>query len=344
MSATTMDEPTKLVVVGLGNRTRTKFLPAVAPLIGSGVWSLTCGIGSLSKGDLMLDGQKVTTYASIEEADAELKTAELAYVSLPHNEYASTVHRLIDYGIDVLMEKPFTTSIVEASDLAEYAKEKSRKISVLCQRRFSTRYGALKAWIPRIGKVSAVHVEETIKIGQFGGSWRAREDAGGGVVMDLGYHMLDRLVDMFGYTDNVQNAQLIKSRSQQDYDVEDTAHIALEFPNKVQGNVVLSCAGIGKKEYFRIIGEHGTICLDTNEVSLYLIKDDELKLEDHCAAEESSQMLLRHALETYLRSPEDPRWNLDCDLDVMWLIDEIYTSDNTKEIGFFGDPNNSMRP
>ena len=332
-----------VILVGLGTRTRSKTITAFASLVERGYFNIVGAFDPATRAAFIVGSSTVHVSESLDEA---LNTRpQLAYLSLPHDQYVSTVTELLKRGVDVIMEKPFTTTVTDAYQLSSCAALNSSKLSIMCQRRFSQRYDTLRRLLPKVGSVAAVHVEETINAGNLASGWRAQKSAaGGGVVLDMGYHMLDQLVGLFGPVEHIQHAQLIKSRNER-YDVEDSAHIALRFPDNVRINVVLSRAGTQNSERIRIIGELGTLTLNVNEVSLYALhQDGTLHLAEQVACSESTGSFLERALATYDLSPEDPRWSCARDIHVMELIEGIYKSFGTEWSNLLETADETLRP
>src|SRR5262249_61532968 len=87
--------------------------------------------------------------------------------------------------------------------------------------------------------------------------WRGRAAAArGGVLLDHGTHLLYQLLDVAGPPSQV-TAWAGRLRHSA-YDVEDTAHVLLEFPGRI-AKMFLTWAGRARENRIRFIGENGTI-------------------------------------------------------------------------------------
>lgn len=151
--------------------------------------------------------------------------------------------------------------------------------------------------------------------------------------------MLDQLVGLFGPQFNVEYAALMKTRGG-DYDVEDTAHIAIKFQSGVTATVLLSRSGAGNEEKISIIGKDGTLTLDGDLVRLFL-RDKVGRLTPHeeYVVKESSSLLIEKGFVSFLDDRTSDKWDIDRDIAVMELIDEIYqVGYQTPEMELAQDP------
>lgn len=263
----------------------------------------------------------VPIYPTIADMIASTGSPDLAYVAVPHHVHSMVLSQLFSAKVNVLKEKPLAMTAAEGQALALAAKNAGVRLGVSAQRRFSLRYMQVQAWLPKIGQVRAAHATDTIPMQKLDEGWRASRDlCGGGVVLDLGYHMLDQLVGLLGETFSVMGSTLIRSHDSS-YDVEDTAYLSIRFGESTQSSVVLSRVGCHRQETLEIIGEKGTIRLDDNDqVTLTLTSGHHEVF--HCT--ETSKDMLARTFSNFARTNNHYE-DLERDLSVMRLIDAIYT-------------------
>ncbi|WP_414731860.1 Gfo/Idh/MocA family oxidoreductase [Agrobacterium pusense] len=77
--------------------------------------------------------------------------------------------------------------------------------------------------------------------------WRAKRDiAGGGALIDMGYHLIDLVIWFLGMPEIVMARTSGSAKPDQKYDVEDTAHLLLAYepttrrPNPLSANCPIS--------------------------------------------------------------------------------------------------------
>lgn len=211
------------------------------------------------------------------------------------------------------------------------AEQNGVRLGVVAQRRFSKRYSQLLEWLPMVGIVRAVQVVEKIEVPDLDDGWRAsKAKAGGGVVLDLGYHMIDQLIGLFGPDCVVNHARLLMTRSGT-YDVEDTVHAQLTFQHgsgrDIPVNLVLSRAADDAEEIFEVIGERGVLRLHNEVVSLCGTGRHSIEVQKapfQCV--EPSHILLRAAFRSYFAGGDTAKWDCQRDLAVLRVIEAIYAN------------------
>lgn len=102
--------------------------------------------------------------------------------------------------------------------------------------------------------------------------WRAiKKYAGGGALIDMGYHYIDLLVWYMGLPRTVTAKMSTGNRLNQKYDVEDTVNLLFDYyiPNeneKVIGNFIISRIYPYKEESLKVYGTNGVIELKRGEI------------------------------------------------------------------------------
>lgn len=117
-------------------------------------------------------------------------------------------------GKHVVVEKPFVNSAAEANELIQLARAQKRILSVFQNRRWDSDFLTLKKLVAegRLGEVMhfASHFD-VFKPKANPGRWREKEGAGSGTWVDLGAHLVDQMLVLFGVPDFVQ-ADMVPQR------------------------------------------------------------------------------------------------------------------------------------
>jgi scyllo-inositol 2-dehydrogenase (NADP+) len=140
-------------------------------------------------------------YKSVEDllqhADVELVVINTLVQT--HFEY---VKKALEAGKNVIVEKPFATTLSEAKALVQLAKEKNLFLSVYQNRRYDRDYLQVQQ-IVKEGKL-AILKEAEIRFDRFRPEPSAKEHKenpnlpGSGALHDLGSHLIDQATQLFG--------------------------------------------------------------------------------------------------------------------------------------------------
>lgn len=156
---------------------------------------------------------------------------DLVVVASPNDSHAPLALAALAAGKHVVVEKPFALTLDEARGVAAAAERAGRLLSVFHNRRWDGDFLSLQAAIDRgeIGQV--VHFESHFDRFRplVRDRWRERAVPGGGIWYDLGPHLIDQALQLFGVPDVVE-ASLATLRPGGHAD--DWAHAVLHYPGK----------------------------------------------------------------------------------------------------------------
>ena len=128
------------------------------------------------------------------------ESIQLVAISTPNDTHFSYVKACLEAGRDVVVDKPFTTTLAEAKELAELARKRGRLLTVYQERRLDGDFETLKKLIANGELGRPVHYEETFDRcrAQVRDSWKEKVGPGGGVFWDLAPHLIDHALVLFG--------------------------------------------------------------------------------------------------------------------------------------------------
>jgi scyllo-inositol 2-dehydrogenase (NADP+) len=162
------------------------------------------GAWERSKKLIQQDYPEVKSYATLEALLAE--DVDLVVVNTPvgtHFEYAKKV---LLAGKHAIVEKAFTTTVAEAQELAAIAKEKGLKLSVFQNRRWDSDLKTVQQVIADgvLGEI----VEAEFHFDRYNPNLSPKQhketaNAGAGILKDLGPHLIDQAVYLFGFPNAV---------------------------------------------------------------------------------------------------------------------------------------------
>jgi predicted dehydrogenase len=134
-------------------------------------------------------------------------------------------------GRDVVVDKPFTPALAQSEELVRLAAELGRLITVYQDRRWDGDFGTVKE-IVRSGKLGKI-VEYECRYDRFrpepkANAWRERADqAAAGVLFDLGPHVIDQALVLFGEPRSITASAFCERETSQ---VDDSFDVCMEYP------------------------------------------------------------------------------------------------------------------
>lgn len=183
---------------------------------------------------------------------------DLVVITTPNNTHSDLANRCLDAGMHVLVDKPFAIDTKEAKNTIDLAKKKNRLVIPFHNRRFDSDFLTVKKVLKSglIGEPQRLEsrIERFRPVPKAGG-WRetTKAEEGGGVLFDLGSHLIDQAICLFGKPDKV-SGQLTRRRK---LAVEDDAFIALEYKSGLSVQLYASMMTPLPGPRFRINGLSG---------------------------------------------------------------------------------------
>ena len=197
----------------------------------------------------------------------EAEKVDFVLIATPHDVYPNVIEQAARKGVHILKEKPLARTVDEAKSLEEICNKSKVHLSVMTQRRFNPVYQNFFLLRSQIGDISSVDARYTLGIEEPNGGWRGdRKRAGGGCIMDMGYHMIDLIIWYFGLPDRVHAEFSFPSPPKESNNIEDTATVLFSYNNGAHGSLFLSRRAAPKTEYIQVVGSDGTIEIQKNSI------------------------------------------------------------------------------
>ncbi len=254
------------VIIGLGKQAVEEHLPAV---IASDNYKLIAVCDTKEKQLVPLQEKYGAEIQYFTDVEVMLKACKpnLAIVAVPHHHYKSIIEVCARHGVHVLKEKPFARNMEEALYFYGMAKESGIHLMTTFQRRFHPLYQAFVPMLSLIGNVQTITALYAISSVDPNSGWRSSVDkAGGGVMLDMGYHVLDLLIWYMDRPRVISSTMQITKAGK--YDVEDVAQFTFEV-NGAYGSALISCVHPRKHEELIFIGEKGSAVLTRDRIERY---------------------------------------------------------------------------
>ncbi|WP_273831772.1 oxidoreductase [Guptibacillus sedimenti] len=185
---------------------------------------------------------EVNVVSSMEEllTDEEI---ELVIITTPNEFHFPMAKQALEAGMHVVLEKPFTVSVEEGERLIAVAEEGDRLLSVYHNRRYDSDFLTIQQLIKeeRLGSVITYEAHYDRYRAEVRDRWREQDKKGSGILFDLGSHLIDQALTLFGKPDGVY-ADIMAQREEGKTD--DYFHLILHYGKK---RVILHGGSLVKK-------------------------------------------------------------------------------------------------
>jgi predicted dehydrogenase len=152
------------------------------------------------------DWPEVQVHADLASALAAHPEVELVVVATPNSTHFPVAREALEAGRHVVVDKPFTLDAGEARELVELAKQQGRLVCVYQNRRFDADFLTLRDVLASRSVGRPVYFEShfdrfrpNVRV-----RWREQAVPGAGLWVDLGAHLLDQTLQLFGRPDTLQ--------------------------------------------------------------------------------------------------------------------------------------------
>lgn len=210
-------------MVGYGGAGRIFHAPLIAGVPGL---QLAC-IVTRQREAVLRDWPAVPCVASVNVALAD-PAIDLVVIATPNDSHFELARVALQAGKHVVVDKPCTVTLAETESLLALARQQGRVLTVFQNRRFDSDFLALQQVIQsgQLGRVVQVdsHFDRyrpTVPV-----RWREQNLPGSGLWFDLGPHLVDQALVLFGRPDALL---LEQARVRDSAQVDDWFHAVLRY-------------------------------------------------------------------------------------------------------------------
>jgi len=263
-------QPIKVGLIGFGLAGQVFHAPTIRAVAGLELAGIVERSGSLAR-QRYPDTHIVR---SVEELLAD-DSIRLCIVAIPNTSHFAIARQCLLAGRHVVVDKPFTITSREASELIELAAREKRLLSVFQSRRWDGDFLTVKKLLDSRALGRLVHYEShydryrpQLKPGNV---WREQPAPGSGMLYDLGPHMIDQALVLFGDPESV-TAELFLQR--EGAKVDDGFDVRLHYTG-LHAALCCSMLACASGPRYALHGTHGSFVkygMDPQEEKLRLTK------------------------------------------------------------------------
>ena len=159
-------------------------------------------------------------------ADTDIDLVSICSPNATHFEYAK---RSLLAGKHVLVEKPFTATVEEAEELILLSQKQGKILSVFQNRRFDSDFLTVKKLINGnlLGEIHSFEIYfNRFKPVLNPKKWKETVGAGSGIIYDLGSHIIDQIIVLFGKPKSVWGQTFMQRENSE---IDDAFDIKLDY-------------------------------------------------------------------------------------------------------------------
>lgn len=156
---------------------------------------------------------------------------DLVVIATPNTSHAPIATQCLRAGRHVVIDKPFATTLAEASEVVRVSQEMGRLLSVYHNRRYVGDFITLQQLLHAraLGRVAIYESRfDRFRPQLRPGAWREQPGPGAGVWFDLGPHLLDQALVLFGPPEAIAADIRIERDGAM---VDDAFDVTLYYPN-----------------------------------------------------------------------------------------------------------------
>jgi predicted dehydrogenase len=214
----------------------------------------------------------VRTVAGPDELFARAAELDLIVIASPNKTHVPLATAALKAGLPVVVDKPVAGTAAEARDLAALAEERGLLLSVFQNRRWDNDFLTLRGLLAEgeLGDVWRFESRFERWRPKPKGGWRESGDPVeiGGLLYDLGSHVVDQALVLFGPATQVYAESVIRRAGAE---ADDDTFVAITHANGVRSHLCVSATAAQLGPRFRVLGSQAGYVkygLDPQEAAL----------------------------------------------------------------------------
>ena len=196
-----------------------------------------------------------TVVRSTDDLWAKPREVDVIVIASPNRTHAPLAHGALSHGFHVVVDKPFATSAGDARALVGEARQRNRIITVFQNRRWDGDFLTVRRLLAEGALGQPLRFESRFERWRPvpRDNWRERgtPDEAGGLLFDLGSHLIDQALQLFGPVTSVY-AELDRRRA--GVQVDDDSFLALTHVSRVRSHLFMSAVAAHPGPRFRVLG------------------------------------------------------------------------------------------
>ena len=140
---------------------------------------------------------------AVPDLDALFERSDLVVVASPNATHFDIARAALEAGKHVVVDKPFTATVAEADELIALAEAKASKLTVFHNRRWDGDFLTVRKLLPDLGAIGLYEAHWDRFRPAIREGWKEEPDGTNGILNDLGPHLIDQALVLFGLPDSL---------------------------------------------------------------------------------------------------------------------------------------------
>ena len=201
----------------------------------------------------------------------DIRDIRLVVIATPNDTHAPIARQCLEAARDVVVDKPFATTLKEAEGLVELARKCGRLITVYQNRRYDGDFQAIRQIVSdgTLGRIARFETNyDRFRPDLKPGAWRERVAPGSGILFDLAPHLIDHALVLFGLPEAVTaDVRLERTVAV----VDDAFDVMLHYPAGMRAVLRSTMLAVAPRPRFVLHGTRGAFfkqTFDPQEINL----------------------------------------------------------------------------
>ena len=178
----------------------------------------------------------------------------LIVIATPNETHAPFARACLAAGRDVVVDKPFATSYEEAADLVQFAQKSGRLLTVYQNRRYDGDFQAIRKLVAdgTLGRIVRFETNyDRFRPNLKPNAWREQQVPGAGILFDIGPHLIDHAMVLFGLPEAVTADIRIEREGGL---ADDAFDVMFHYPNSMRAVLSSSILAATQRPRFLLFG------------------------------------------------------------------------------------------
>lgn len=192
-----------------------------------------------------------------------IREIRLMAIATPNDTHYELARHCLMAGRDVVVDKPFTTTLEEAKSLVQFANDRGRLLTVYQNRRYDGDFQTLRKLVAEgtLGRIVRFETAyDRYRPQPKPGAWRETQRPGSGILFDIAPHLIDHALVLFGLPEAVTADVRIE---REDAVADDAFDIMFHYPRGTRAVLRSSILAAAPRPRFVLLGTRGSFVKQT---------------------------------------------------------------------------------